>query len=148
MLCYVWKLITGKVVDGSGIKAKSILLDLTDGVTKINANDFYVRIICDPTIQNDMLEINSDNNILPLINYKVDKDCLYINNSNFALHIQLCDNASLSVHGGCKVTGKALGNSKFKTSRYRDGYEFIGIVFSKEERQWPKQDRWCLESKK
>lgn len=87
MLDYVWKLITGKVVDGSGIQEERILqvFDIND-VTKINVNDFYVCIIWDPTIQNNTLKIKGDDNIIPLINCKVDKNCLFIDSNDFALH--------------------------------------------------------------
>jgi hypothetical protein len=86
ILCYAWKLITGKVIDGSGIQAKRILQnpDIND-VTKINVNNLCVRIVCDPK-QGNMFEIEGDNNILHLIDYRVYENCLYIDNSNFALH--------------------------------------------------------------
>jgi len=262
ILCYLWKLITGKVVDGSGKEEERILqvLGIND-VTKINANDFYVRIIWDPTIQNNTLKIKGDDNIIPLINYKVDKDCLSIDNNNFTLypkcdvvytctlkrieeltlsgnsrlsrfsqfcnqatcsycdrnlnltpggrlqandlkinlsdnaymsagmgtgsptihrnikvkaldnsffdigdclnaeliagdnakcrfyhplrlHINLCDNASLDVRGGCKLTGKMVENSKLSTTRYQTDYKHIAIEFSDQNKQWVDKVRW------
>jgi hypothetical protein len=86
ILNYVWKLMTEKVIDGSGTQANRILQnpDIND-VTKINVKDCCVHIVCDPTAQDNMFKIQGDDNILPLIDHKVNKNCFYIDNDSFTL---------------------------------------------------------------